>query len=250
MFSIMPFTLAHPLAVYFFRKTRLDMTSLVIGSMAPDSDYILHTQAGTILSHSLIGVIYYCLPITVGVAFLWHFIIKPSLASALPIPLVRKYSDWLSNSWEYKSLFRLLTILISAVVGILTHLAWDSFTHISGYFVQNIAFLTQITFIYNFPVFKILQYGCGIVGAFLVLYVVVLHSSKMPEPVVRRHPKIFWVTMLFVFVVFCIVRLLTLPDASFVKLLRYTVVNFLSGFAISITLASIVVKTYNRFQQS
>ena len=82
------------------------MTSLVIGSMAPDFDYIIHTQAGTVLSHSLSGVIYYCLPITVGITLLWHFIIKASLASALPVPLVCKYSDWLSNSWECKSLFR------------------------------------------------------------------------------------------------------------------------------------------------
>ncbi len=57
----MPFTLAHPLAVVPFRKTRLDMTSLVIGSMAPDFDYLYHTQTGTSLSHSLAGVIYSCL---------------------------------------------------------------------------------------------------------------------------------------------------------------------------------------------
>lgn len=226
------------------------MTCLIIGSMAPDFDYLYHTQAGTSLSHSLAGVLYYCLPITVGVAFLWHFIIKASLASALPNSLVRKYSDWLSNSWECKSLFRLLIILISAVVGTLTHLAWDSFTHISGFFVQNIAFLTKITFIYNLPVFKLLQYGCGILGAFLVLYIIVIHTSQKPQHVIPRYPKSFWITALFVFVVFYITHFLTLTHVPFIKLLKYGIINLLSGFAISITVASVVVRIYHGFQPS
>jgi hypothetical protein len=224
------------------------MTSLIIGSMAPDFDYIIHTQTGTSISHSLAGVIYYCLPITVGVAFLWHFIIKPSLASALPNFLVRKYSDWLLNSWDCKSLFRFLIILVSAVIGTITHLTWDSFTHISGYFVQNIAFLTKITFIYNFPVFKLLQYGCGLLGAFLVLYIVIIHSSQKPQLVVHRYPKCFWITALFVFIVFGITHFLTLTHVSLVQLVRYSVINLLSGSAISITIASVVVRIYHSFQ--
>jgi hypothetical protein len=80
----MLFTPAHPVAVFPFRKTRMDMTGFVIGSMAPDFDYLFHTHTGTSLSHSLIGIIYYCLPITIGIACVWHFIVKASLASALP----------------------------------------------------------------------------------------------------------------------------------------------------------------------
>ncbi|MGD0037453.1 MAG: DUF4184 family protein [Bacteroidota bacterium] len=246
----MPFTLAHPVAVFPFRKTRMDMTSLVIGSMAPDFDYLFHTQTGTSLSHSLAGILYYCLPITVGVAFLWHFIIKASLASALPNFLVSKYSDWLSNSWEFKSSFRLFIILVSAVIGIITHLVWDSFTHFSGFFVQKIAFLTQTTFIYHLPIFKLLQYGCGILGAIIVLFVVVLHSSEKPKLVIPRYPKSFWITALFIFIVFYAIHPFALTYGSFVKILKYNIVNFLSGFAVSITIASVVVKIYDRFQPS
>ena len=226
------------------------MTSLVIGSMAPDFDYLYHTQIGNSLSHSLVGVVYYCLPITVGVAFLWHLIVKASLASALPNSLVHKYSDWLSNSWECKSLSHLLIILISAIVGTLTHLAWDSFTHISGFFVQNIAFLTNATFFYNLPVFELLQYGCGILGFFVVLYIIAIHSSKKPQLVIPRYPKSFWITTLFVFVVFCAVHPFILTYDSFVQTLKYTFVNFLFGFAVSITIASVIVKMYHGFQMS
>jgi hypothetical protein len=218
--------------------------------MAPDFDYLFRTQVGTLISHSPNGIIRYCLPITLGVACIWHFIIKASLASALPRSLAVKYSDWLSNSWEYKSLFRLFIILISAFVGIITHLAWDSFTHSSGFFVQKIAFLTKITFIYHLPVFKLLQYGCGIVGAVAVLFVVILHISEKPLLVVPRHPKSFWITALFVLVVFCIARFFALHYVSFVQLLRYTIVNFISGSAVSITVASVVVRIFDRFQPS
>jgi hypothetical protein len=246
----MPFTLAHPLAVFPFRKTRLDMTCLVIGSMAPDFDYLFRTQFGTLISHSPNGIVCYLLPITLGVACLWHFIIKASFASALPRSLALKYSDWLTNSWEYKSLFRLFIILISAFIGIITHLAWDSFTHSSGFFVQKIAFLTKITFIYHLPVFKLLQYGCGILGAVTVVFVVIHHYSKKPQLIIPRHTKGFWITALFVFGVFCIARSFARPHVSFVHLLRYTIVNFLSGSIVSITIASVVVRIYNRFQLS
>jgi len=246
----MPFTLAHPLAVFPFRKTRFDMTSLVIGSMAPDFDYIYHTHAGVILSHSLPGIIYYCLPVTIGVANLWHFIVKTSLATALPVSMVCKYSDWLSNSWEFQSFLRIVTIIVSAVVGVMTHLAWDSFTHINGFFVQNIVFLTRITLIFNFPVYKLLQYGCGLVGACVIFSVIVLHSSKMPQLVVRHHPKRFWITAFIVFVAFCTARYGTMSYGSMGELLKYAVVIIVSGFAVAITLASMAVRIYDKFQRS
>ena len=116
----MPFTLAHPLAVIPFRKTRMDMTALIIGSMAPDFDYFYHTHIGVILSHSFPGIIYYCLPITISVALLWHFVVKTSLASALPLSLCCKYSDWLSSRWEFQSFLRIIVIIVSAVAGVMT----------------------------------------------------------------------------------------------------------------------------------
>lgn len=250
VYSPMPFTLAHPLAVFPFRRTRMDMTTLIIGSMAPDFDYLYHTHAGIILSHSLPGIIYYCLPITISVAMLWHFVVKAGLASALPLSLVRQYSDWLSSKWEFQSFFRIVTIIVSTVIGVITHLAWDSFTHINGFFVQNIVFLTRRTCIFNFPVYKLLQYGCGLMGAFIVLFVIVEHSSQRPLMTVRHHPIIFWITALSVFVVFCIARYFTMQYDSLGELLKYTIVIFLSGFSFSITLASIVVRIYNKVQQS
>jgi hypothetical protein len=218
--------------------------------MAPDFDYIYHTHAGIILSHSLPGVIYYCLPVTISVALLWHFIVKASLATALPVTMVRKYSDWLSNRWEFHSFSRIITIIVSSVVGVMTHLAWDSFTHINGFFVQNIVFLTRITCILNFPVYKLLQYGCGLLGACMIFYVIVRHSSKIPQMIVRHHPQKFWITASFVFVVFCTARYGTMSYGSFGELLKYTVVIFLSGFAVSITLAAIVVWIDNMVQRS
>ena len=246
----MPFTLAHPLAVIPFRKTRMDMTALIIGSMAPDFDYFYHTHSGFILSHSLPGIIYYCLPITISVALLWHFVVKASLASALPLSLCCKYSDWLSSRWEFQSFLRIIVIIVSAVAGVMTHLAWDSFTHINGFFVQNIDFLTRRTFVFNFPLYKLLQYSCGLVGASMVLFVIVRHSSQEPPMVVRHHLKIFWITALSVFIVLCTVRYYSMQYGSMDELLKYTIVILLSGIVVSITLASIVVRIYSVVQRS
>ena len=41
----MPLTIAHPAAVLPFRHSRLPISALVIGSLAPDFEYFLHLHA-------------------------------------------------------------------------------------------------------------------------------------------------------------------------------------------------------------
>ena len=48
----------------------------------------------------------------------------------------------------------------------LTHVAWDSFTHLEGFMVRNLSILTYTVPILDFhiPIFKFLQHGGTLVG--------------------------------------------------------------------------------------
>ena len=52
------------------------------------------------------------------------------------------------------------------VLGALTHVVWDSFTHANGWVVQRVPFLTEE---FGLPIFKLAQFGSGLFGCVAVL---------------------------------------------------------------------------------
>lgn len=51
----MPFTLAHPAAVVFFKNKKFNLTALILGSMAPDFIYFLNFRPYGNLGHQILG---------------------------------------------------------------------------------------------------------------------------------------------------------------------------------------------------
>src|SRR5262245_59833653 len=130
----MPFTLAHPAAIISLRKY-LPLSRLVLGSMSPDFEYMLRLTAISEFSHTLSGLLYFCVPI--GILFLWlfHYSAKPLLLLLLPFSLrqrLKPYSDF--NFWPAG---RFALILLAVLIGAFTHIAWDSLTHEYGWTVQR-----------------------------------------------------------------------------------------------------------------
>jgi hypothetical protein len=51
---------------------------------------------------------------------------------------------------------------VSVVIGAVSHLVWDDFTHDGGWFVDHSKLLqSQLG---SMPIYKLLQYGCGVIG--------------------------------------------------------------------------------------
>jgi len=123
----MPFTVSHAAAVLPFRRTRLPWSALVIGSFGPDFQYFLRMNYTSRAWHDYPDVLLYCLPFTVFVFFLFHTVIKRPIAGLLPEFVQRRLM--LDRDPYPRGLLDTGLLLSALLVGIATHLFWDSFTH-------------------------------------------------------------------------------------------------------------------------
>ncbi|RKZ85434.1 MAG: hypothetical protein DRR19_16385 [Candidatus Parabeggiatoa sp. nov. 1] len=78
-----------------------------------------------------------------------------------------------ANGFHFVPLQRFLLIILSLFIGALTHIAWDSLTHQSGWVVVQLPILSLPiieTSQVSIKVYKVLQYGSTLLGATLLLY--------------------------------------------------------------------------------
>lgn len=181
----MAMTAAHPLAVLPFRRWRLDTTCLVIGSMAPDFEYFLRVKLTSTVSHTLAGMVYFCLPITLVAAWLFHRVVKePALRVA---PLRGRLAVFAERPWPTQPLPYLA---LSALLGAFTHLVWDGITHSGGYGPRHIAALRAIVHVPiagDMLVHRVIQHSSTVIGL-VVLAIVIGRALRRVTPRVLPRP--------------------------------------------------------------
>jgi hypothetical protein len=169
----LPFTFAHPAIVLPFWRVRwLSFTALVFGSMAPDFEYFFRLRPYSTVSHSLIGLIVLDLPVVFLLAILFHGIVKRPLVACLPAPFDRGLRYAAAKPWGIGSLREGLVFSCSAVIGSITHIVWDAFTHQGAFMVTRLSLLQQrVTLPWlgqDIPVYKCLQHGSTLAGLSLI----------------------------------------------------------------------------------
>jgi hypothetical protein len=170
----MPMTAAHPLAVLPLRRWRLDTTCLVIGSMSPDFEYFLRVEETSAISHTLLGLVVFCVPITLATAWLFHRWLKwPAVRVA---PLRTHLATCGARAWPVQPWWILAA---SALVGAATHLAWDGITHSDGYGPRHIAFLHE--HVHGLVLYRVIQHASTVIGL-TVLAIVVVRALRRTPP--------------------------------------------------------------------
>jgi hypothetical protein len=163
-------TLAHAAVVppmMRVTRRRLVVSAVVVGSMAPDFESLVHLSSHKTVSHTVPGLFVFCLPITLAVLAVWHRVVKRPLTSLLP-PRLAPVAAVAGQPFSFGPASRWLAIGISSVTGSASHLAWDSFTHDGGFFVEHIRWLRQPIHWHGLAVFDLLQYGSGLLGLVLL----------------------------------------------------------------------------------
>ncbi len=128
----MPFTGSHPVAVLpFVGRLGLPTSALVIGSIAPDLPYYLPLPVTSAQTHSLVGVLGADLMLGVCAYLVWHLLLVAPLIWAAPEGLQRRIPDHLRRgiTTRLASAKDLGLLCLALVVGALTHVVWDAFTH-------------------------------------------------------------------------------------------------------------------------
>lgn len=161
-----PFTISHAAAVLPLQRTgisRLPLAALMIGSMSPDFAYFLPAVLNRASSHDLEGIFLFCLPVGLALWLLFARLIERPTIELLPSP-------WRERVPRSDATFspRVLALASLAVVlGALTHVAWDAFTHAGTPVTNAFAFFNAEVFqAGNRPVhvYRVLQYLSSVIG--------------------------------------------------------------------------------------
>ena len=159
----MPLPLAHPAAVLPLRRfcpRYFSFAALIVGSLAPDFAYsiddlnkfsvtvthLLGSSAADLtcvteqwdwddFSHTFLGSFGFCLPAGLLFLYLLH-ILRHDLAALLPNPHRDAVARW--NGTDQPTFAR---SVISLLIGIWLHIAWDSFTNGGRWFGHHLPFL-------------------------------------------------------------------------------------------------------------
>jgi hypothetical protein len=205
----MPFTISHVAAILPLSRPlarwRL-LSATIIGSMVPDFGFLTPWRPSRIETHSAVALLTFCLP--VGLATFWIFqqSIKGPIMAVLPNSA---YARWrrFGVPADIGSLKQWLLAAVGVLVGAVTHLVWDGFTHEGARGVRMIPVLDD-------PVVdiaghrlagpRLLQDLSSLVGLAIVLAVVAygLRRSRnrdaLPDRPLTRKERYLWIMVYIV----------------------------------------------------
>lgn len=141
------------------------LSALVVGSLTPDLPYFLPLGVHRISSHSPAALFWFCLPAGLAGYLLFHSLLRPVLSFLFPPGLRSKLPVLAPGSWLPAA--PLAGVLVSLLVGAVTHDVWDSFTHADGFLVRAFPPLSYLLFEldgYQVSIYKLLQHLSSLAG--------------------------------------------------------------------------------------
>jgi hypothetical protein len=196
----MPFTPAHTaIVIPFLRSRHVSATALLIGAMAPDFEYFLKMSVDGVHGHTVGGLLYFDLPVTIALSFGFHLIVKKNLITSLPGFLQRRFAEALLFDFANGFKVRPFIFVLSAIAGSATHVIWDGFTHGNGFFVGRFSFYDGAYFPFqgvDYPLWYALQYISTFTGLFVIIVAIAFKRPTDLSPI--RVSTTYWFTFVAV----------------------------------------------------
>ena len=179
----MPFTVAHAAAARPLRRLNLVWSAFLVGSMAPDFPYVIGSIKYRDLGHFFPGVLLFTLPASFAVLWFYHWAVKRPAAGLLPIGVQQRLSCQLGE-FSFGGVGRIWAITLSILLGIATHLVWDSFTHAYTWPWLHFAWLRsriQVPVVGWISTYMFLQYATTLLGFFaLGVWILLWYRETAP----------------------------------------------------------------------
>jgi hypothetical protein len=177
----MPFTVSHAAAALpvhaLFR--RLPLAALMIGSMAPDFAFFVPFAPFRSSTHSIAGLLTFCLPAGLVVWFVFLRWMEHPTMALLP-------DAWREKLTPTGPITARLVGLASLgiLVGACTHNLWDSFTHSHTWVTTALPSLRENSAaLGGAPLYHLLQVASSVFGlAVLMMWLLNLRNRPMPQP--------------------------------------------------------------------
>ena len=155
----MPFTPAHAVVALPFVRTPLVPAAIAIGAMAPDIPLFFRTWPPYDLTHSWIGVVTIDLVLAFALLLVWRLVLRPAVIPLTPHWFALRWPrEWLADRgsgwWSLwggrrasggQRVVAGVLLVASMLLGAVTHVVWDAFTHTDRWGTHLIPFLDQRT---------------------------------------------------------------------------------------------------------
>ena len=192
----MPFTVSHVAAVLpayrVLSRARL-FSAAVIGSMVPDFGILLPGLFPRFQTHSLEALLTFCLPMGMTAYALTLLLIKPALLEVAPDGAYSRLlaAEAAPSAVPHNSLRAWVYAAAIILLGAITHLIWDGFTHENARGVRMFPVLDSMgpeVEGHSIHVYRWLQYGSsalGLIAVMAALWLWLRHASAAKAPLRR-----------------------------------------------------------------
>ncbi len=238
----MPFTFSHPaivLPLTFLPRKWFSLTGLVIGSLVPDFEYFLRMRIQSDYSHTFLGLLWFDLPLGIILAFVFHSLVRDSLINNLPLFFKSRLAKYKSLRWNKYFRKNCLVVITSILIGAISHLFWDSFTHDNGYFVQIMPILKDAISWNGMQIsnLKILQHLSSLFGGIIILFALL----KLPSDnnITSQINIKYWIVFTSVILAITALRLLCGLDY---RLYGHVIVSAIAAGLIALVLTPSIIR--------
>lgn len=176
----MPFTPSHAVVALPFVRSPLTPAAIAVGAMTPDLP--LFTRGIGLsygFTHAATNIVWTTL-VAFALLVLWRVVLRPALVELAPDALAAR----LPGSWRQtgrqalgeliapgeragaRPLLPVLLLIVSLMLGVLSHIVWDLFTHEGRWGAETFPVLQELWG--PAPGYKWLQHGSSILGLLII----------------------------------------------------------------------------------
>ena len=134
--------------------------------------------------HTFVGIFLLTLPLGLLVFWTFHNFVKRPAIMLCPDGLQRRLTNHLAP-FRFVGTGRLPLVVISMLVGAMSHVLWDSFTHRTGWFYRHWALLrhsVDLPILGPLPYYKVFQHASTVLGlGILCLWFVWWYATSKPS---------------------------------------------------------------------
>jgi hypothetical protein len=204
----MPFTAAHPAIILPLAKSKkVSLTALVAGCIIPDFEFFLQLREVENIGHHWYGVVLFDLPAGILFCYIFHNLLKHLLIINLPATYRHKFMHTIGFNWNAYAAANKMKVFLSLLMGVLSHVGWDAFTHHDGFFVLAIPFLASNINIAGktIPLYFMLQVFSSIAGMAILYHALIKTPANTASGFIVKRNTFYWpcFALLFAFIFLC-----------------------------------------------
>ncbi|MGO2747523.1 DUF4184 family protein [Microbacterium sp.] len=260
----MPFTPSHAVVALPFLRTPLVPAAIAIGAMTPDLPLFLRGFGVTYaFTHTYANIVWTAV-VALGLFLLWRVVLRPVVPELAPRWLARRLpTEWditaadalndalgIGRRWTHGA-----SLAASLLLGVLSHILWDAFTHEGRLGLQLLPALAEQWG--PLQGYKWLQHGSSVVGLLIIgIWALVWQRRAVRRDTVTRTTwpwvrMLWWLSLPATLVIAWAIgyaRLGPLTDDFTVQHLAYRTLPQACGIWAMLTLALCVILTIVRRQ--